>query len=397
MKRLWTALVCLLFLLPMQTAAAENIVRIMWEPIEGAVLYEVILTADKDGGKDDAVWQDTCSANGIEIDADIGGARYCRVRGIDYEHQAVSEWRTAERLTKAKRAGGVPEILFAGGEHPLLYPVYTWIPVWGAVGYEIEMNDTESTSAYLSAAGARKIKVAGGAAFDYYDEEPALRAGVHCWRVRALYPDGVRSAWSRSGTFEVTHGDAVYAAIGDSITHGGGSVTHTPNEPAYDWTTYTGRKVKNLGLSGDVTAHIADRIAREAADCGAKIVFIMGGINDLRAGETAETVIANLARAVREAKSVGLRPILLTVPPVNPPLMTERMGYPLAPNWQTEQRRVNEWILAQMDSIDAAHAVTDERGYLSADLTTDGLHPDSEGKRRIGEAVRIWLDEHDLP
>ena len=50
--------------------------------------------------------------------------------------------------------------------------------------------------------------------------------------------------------------------------------------------------------------------------------------------------------------------------------------------------------------MDVTPAMTDAEGQLKAELTTDGLHPDQEGKRIIGEAIGDYLlktfPEYDL-
>ena len=38
--------------------------------------------------------------------------------------------------------------------------------------------------------------------------------------------------------------------------------------------------------------------------------------------------------------------------------------------------------------------LTDANGNLSDSLSVDGLHPDVDGKRIIGEAVAAWLDKY---
>lgn len=394
MRRWLMILLVIACILPMKNVSAEDIVRLTWQPIVGAVLYEVSLTADANG--DEVLWQDTCSANGIELDADVIDARYYRIRAIDYDHQVQGQEVIVGSLRKAPRADGVPYILFEGREDTPIYPVYTWIPVYDAVGYEIEVATHKMRSRYISARGARKITVTGKSVFDYYDDEPLLVADGYWYRVRALYDNDRHSAWSRAVYLQGRR-EAYYGAIGDSITHGGGSITHTPNELSYTWLNYTERSIVNLGMSGDTAADIAERTAQEASCCGVKVLFIMGGINDLRAGESAQNVIRELSRAANEARKAGIRPILLTVTPCNPLLMTERMGYPLAPSWQTEWRKVNDWIRMQEDSVDVSGAVTDESGYLDGSLTTDGLHPDAQGKRKIGEALRDYLNEHKMP
>ena len=66
---------------------------------------------------------------------------------------------------------------------------------------------------------------------------------------------------------------------------------------------------------------------------------------------------------------------------------------PAAWSWKTEQRAINEWIMAQPYAVDVAMPLTDESGELKESLTTDGLHPDAEAKKIIGEAIGKYLRE----
>ena len=38
--------------------------------------------------------------------------------------------------------------------------------------------------------------------------------------------------------------------------------------------------------------------------------------------------------------------------------------------------------------------LVDDDGNLLESLSVDGLHPDAEGKKIIGEAVAAWLDKY---
>ena len=60
-------------------------------------------------------------------------------------------------------------------------------------------------------------------------------------------------------------------------------------------------------------------------------------------------------------------------------------------SWQQERIKINDWVKAQPFYVDIADAMEDERGFLKDELTTDGLHPDYEGKKHIGEAVGDYL------
>ncbi len=69
-------------------------------------------------------------------------------------------------------------------------------------------------------------------------------------------------------------------------------------------------------------------------------------------------------------------------------------------SWKYQQQVLNQWIKQQTYHVDVTPALTDANGQLKAELTTDGLHPDADGKRIIGEAIGDYLlktfPEYDL-
>ena len=62
-------------------------------------------------------------------------------------------------------------------------------------------------------------------------------------------------------------------------------------------------------------------------------------------------------------------------------------------SWKTEQRAINEWIMTQPYAVDVATPLTDADGELKEEMTTDGLHPDAEAKKIIGETIGKYLKE----
>jgi lysophospholipase L1-like esterase len=49
--------------------------------------------------------------------------------------------------------------------------------------------------------------------------------------------------------------------------------------------------------------------------------------------------------------------------------------------------------MSQPYAVDVATPLTDESGELKESLTTDGLHPDAEAKKIIGEIIGKYLKE----
>ena len=199
-----------------------------------------------------------------------------------------------------------------------------------------------------------------------YDTYGFTTPGSYYWKVRAL--DKARqpiSDWSENVPFEVKSPVAV-AALGDSITHGGGAVVNGPDRVWYDWQTYAAFPIKNLGYSG--------------------------GVNNYRVGGKAADIIAVLARIRDKCTAHKITPVFATVTSLNPAKIA-KLQYAQNPpaGWSDEQALVNRWILSQPYCVDVTTILSDGEGKLEDIYTTDGLHPDSVAKRFIGETISTYL------
>ena len=89
-----------------------------------------------------------------------------------------------------------------------------------------------------------------------------------------------------------------------------------------------------------------------------------------------------------------MTPVFCTLTSMNPEIM-QRRGIPLTDgDWRQEREKVNFWIMRTPYFIDVAPALTDEFGYLRAELTPDGLHPALRGKKIIGETIADYLKKN---
>jgi len=91
----------------------------------------------------------------------------------------------------------------------------------------------------------------------------------------------------------------------------------------------------------------------------------------------------------------GIKPVFITPTPLNP-AQIQKVGFVELPpeNWQEHQQYICAWIRDQEFFIDVNAKLTDANGNLSETLSVDGLHPDAEGKKIIGEGVAEWLDKY---
>ena len=377
-----------------RSAATVDKVRLTWPLIPGAARYQVVLLSAPAHKEENVLYAETVSAPGTEIKMEaLHGAApektYWIVCGLRLDGSPVGKFSEPKLFSEGERRPVAPLLLsdYAAMTATPIYPVYAWVPVYGTSSYEVEV---------WRESDGRRDRVRHYYTYEsvLYDETPLLMEGAYGWRVRALDGNGRRwSDWSEEERFAV-HVPVTVAALGDSITHGGGAVMTPPSRAMYCWETYAGMPVKNLGRSGDNTYEMLQRFESDVLPFAPKILVIMGGVNDFRVGTPARVTIQNLSRLAEKCSAYGITPVFATATPICPRLMAKVWDIePAAWSWKAEQRAVNEWILAQPYAVDVATPLADENGELSAALTTDGLHPDAEAKRIIGETVGKYLKE----
>jgi lysophospholipase L1-like esterase len=375
-------------------SAAVDKVRLTWPLIPGAVRYQVVLLSGPSHIKENVIYAETVSAPGTEITLDaLRGAdpekTYWTVCGLHLDESPLGKFSEPKLLSKGERRPVAPLILseYATMQETPIYLVYAWVSVHGASSYEVEVWREE--------AGKRE-RVRHYYSYEpvFYDETPLGLKGEYSWRVRALDGNGRKwSDWSEPEKFSV-HAPVTVAALGDSITHGGGAVMTPPSRALYCWESYVGLPVKNLGKSGDSTYDLLQRFERDVLPFEPKYLVIMGGVNDFRVGAPAFATIQRLSLLAEKCRAHGITPVFATATPICPRLMAKVWDIePAAWSWKTEQRAINEWIMAQPYAVDVATPLLDENGELKESLTTDGLHPDAEAKKIIGETIGKYLKE----
>jgi len=153
--------------------------------------------------------------------------------------------------------------------------------------------------------------------------------------------------------------------LGDSITDG------------CNWCEMLGDpKVKNRGISGDVTQGILDRLDEVVESRPAKI-FLMIGINDLARGISEKEILANIKRIIQRVlkKSPDTQVYLESLLPVNP-------DFRLFLNHtrkQDEIRNTNKVLKRMAEDyglqfVDLYPLFADKDDKLRPEFTNDGLH-----------------------
>ena len=273
-----------------------------------------------------------------------------------------------------------------------IYPAYNWIPIHDAPQYEVELlnhppifeNDVSPSPDSLW-----RQKTQDQASI--YDEYSRPYAGAYYWRVRALDEEGNPiGTWSNSEKFVVKdYTDGVDVAIfGDSVAHGGGAVSYSPRALEYSYETYLDFSVLNLSKSGDTAYTSLQRFTSDVLPFHPKNLIISTGTNCLRDERiTISDIIRDMSAIGRLCRQNDIRPIYLTLMPINPPNIKYIFHNDTDPGWHEKLVAVNNFIKQQEFYIDIEPYFYDEEGMMNREFCIDGIHPDIKGKKLIAELI----------
>ena len=278
---------------------------------------------------------------------------------------------------------------------PLLYPVYEWIPIQGADSYEVELTRLPPENPDSAVSSRFRIWHGRTKGFSLYDEMPRLENGRYYYRVRGLGINGEPvGVWSAAASFDVDRARASHVAtFGDSITHGGGALSYSPSDWEYSYQSYLKFPTYNLGHSSDTAETSLERFERDVLPFRPQHLIIMTGTNSIRAGVPGQNLIRDLSAIRDKCLQNRIRPIFLTLPPINPAAIARAFNETTAPNWKESLVAVNDWIREQPYHVDLYPHFADPQGLLPVNLATDGLHYDIAGKKLIAALINAHWDE----
>lgn len=123
-------------------------------------------------------------------------------------------------------------------------------------------------------------------------------------------------------------------------------------------------------------------------------LLILTGSNSLRADTPAQEIIKDLDAIRKKCSLHGIRPIFLTLLPLNPERIQLAFHTETDPTWKMKLSLINAWIRSQEYYIDIEPYFYDAKwSVLNPLLSTDGLHPDVNGKRMMADLIN---QHHDL-
>lgn len=370
-------------------------VRLMWDLVPSAVRYQVVILRSEEDTADNIVATlNDVYTNGVTVNLRLYGSAaadfYYKVCPLNYDGRALRPFSKPAPITEgeANPTAPAPTTEFGAMDYMPVYPVYSWVPLAGAKQHEVQVYRHR-------AGGDTLLHTLRAGEYDIYEEGGFTYPGDYYWRVRGIDASGrATSDWSEKSYFTVG-GQTPIAALGDSITHGGGAISVPPGQTLYNWETYCPVPVKNIGYSGNTTEAMLERFERDVLPFSPRVLVIMGGVNDYRGTTIGWQTVENLMALRDKCDAYGIIAVFATVTPINPPLMTSRAHIDAPPSdWQMHQQFINSWIMRQKYAVDVSGLLTDENGCLRSTYTTDGLHPDYFGKKYIGEQIGKYLQAH---
>jgi lysophospholipase L1-like esterase len=180
----------------------------------------------------------------------------------------------------------------------------------------------------------------------------------------------------------------------------GDSITDAWPQPRYG-EFFNGKPYVGRGISGQTTAQMLVRFRPDVIDLKPKVVVILAGTNDIagnRGPTTNEEIQGNLTSMAQLAKAGGIRVVLSSIQPVS--------AYHTAPNGvpQTQVRpmerirAINTWMKTYAGAeghvyLDYVAAMSDEKGFLRAELSADDLHPNAQGYAIMGPLAEAAIKQ----
>jgi lysophospholipase L1-like esterase len=175
--------------------------------------------------------------------------------------------------------------------------------------------------------------------------------------------------------------------LGDSITDG-----WRLNE------YFSGRDLVNRGISGQITSQMLGRMETDVIALKPEAVLVLGGTNDIALGVPLATVENNLTAIAELAEAHGIRLLLASLLPVGDYRADRNPAYEMSRQRPPETiRALNDWIRGfcrrrNCTYVDYFAEMVDQQGYLKAELSDDGLHPNPAGYRVMAPVALAALD-----
>ena len=166
--------------------------------------------------------------------------------------------------------------------------------------------------------------------------------------------------------------------LGDSITDDWPLNQYFPSKPFI-----------NRGISGQITGQMLGRMKADVLDLKPRVVVVLGGTNDLARGVKLSVIQNNLAMIAALAEAHGVKLVMASILPVSDYHKSKDPDYERSRHRPPDKiLELNKWTRRMCAEhgfiyLDYHSRMADGIGHLEAALSSDGLHPNSEGYKRM--------------
>lgn len=170
--------------------------------------------------------------------------------------------------------------------------------------------------------------------------------------------------------------------LGDSITDG------------CEWSEmFDNDRIRNRGISGDVTQGVLDRI-EEVTESQPHKVFLMIGVNDLAEGRTSDYVVKTILDIVEAIQQQSPKTIVYvqSILPVNDHYGKFKGHTSKGDKILAVNRVLMGGVNGQYHYLDLHSKFLDKEGKLDNSFSNDGLHLTGEGYLRWADIIKPLID-----
>jgi len=161
---------------------------------------------------------------------------------------------------------------------------------------------------------------------------------------------------------------------------------------------FDGRDFINRGISGQSTGEMLGRMRADVIALRPAAVLVEGGTNDIARGVPLSTIENNLGMIADLAEFHKIKPLFAPVLPVNDYLKGANPGFERTTSRPPSHiSELNRWLRELCERrhftyVDYYTATVDSKGYLGAELSDDGLHPNAKGFRLMAPVALQAID-----
>lgn len=181
----------------------------------------------------------------------------------------------------------------------------------------------------------------------------------------------------------------------------GDSIIDNWDEPRFGG-FFPGKPYIARGISGQTTPQMLLRFRAEVIALKPVVVVILAGTNDI-AGNTGpmslEAIEGNLISMTELARANKIRVVLASVMPISDYARTKE-GKPITRSVRRppdQIKALNDWMRKYASENNAIYldyysAMVDDHGFLKAELSEDGLHPNQKGYEIMAPLAERAID-----